>query len=452
MKTVITYGVFDLFHEGHVNLLRRAKELGDRLIVGVTSSQFTRQRGKLLLADDLDTRMKNVRNCPYVDEVILEDHYGQKIEDVQKYNVDIFVAGDDWTGNFDFLKKWCEVIYLPRTPGISSSSLREAPYPQIKFGIIGSGRVVHKFMHEIGFVKGGLHAARIYNPHQESAKRFAEQYPGLETSPSPEKMFSEVDAVYIASPHETHYEYAKGALLSGQHVLCEKPSALKKGEVSDLFETANNNHVIFMDAIKTAYAPGFIHLLSILQSGFIGEIHDIDCSFTKLVPHHLREWTDHTYGGAFTELASYTLLPILKLIGAENLQIRFESLLNENGVDIYTKTYVTGNGIMSCSKCGIGVKTEGELIIAGTTGYIKVRAPWWQTSCFEIHHEDPGQIEYYNDDFKGFGFRYEIAEFVQRIQGWHESDYNFTRKESEMMADLHDRFLQYRDALKKNRQ
>ena len=93
-------------------------------------------------------------------------------------------------------------------------------------------------------------------------------------------------------------------------------------------------------------------------------------------------------------------------------------------------------------------QTEGEMIIAGTDGYIKVKAPWWQTSCFEIHHEDPNQIEYFNNDFEGYGFRYEIAEFVERIQGWHDSDYNLTRKESETIADIHDRYLRYRNALR----
>lgn len=447
MKTVITYGVFDLFHEGHINLLKRAKALGDRLIVGVTSSQFTKQRGKLLLADDLDTRMNHVRNCPYVDEVILEDHFGQKIEDVQKYHADIFVVGDDWAGQFDYLKKWCEVVYLPRTPGISSSSLRDAPYPKINFGIIGSGRVVHKFLHEIGFVKGGLKAAEIYNPHLESAQRFAAQYPNLKVVPSLERMLADVDAVYVASPHKTHYEYAKTALLHGKHVLCEKPIALCRKDAADLFDTAEEKGVVFMDAVKTAYAPGFIRMLSLVQSGFIGEVHDVECAFTKLVERDKREWQDPDCAGAFTELSSYTLLPIVKLIGTDGIDLRFESLLDENGVDYYTKAYISGDEKFSCGKCGIGVKTEGELIIAGTTGYIRVKAPWWLTSHFEIHHEDPNQIDVFDYDFAGYGFRYEIAEFVQRLQGWHSSDFNLTRKESETIADIIDQFLRYRKKL-----
>ena len=98
MKTVITYGTYDLFHVGHLNLLRRAKELGDYLIVAVSS---------------------------YVDKVIPETSWEQKIEDVKKYNVDVFVMGDDWKGKFDFLKEYCEVVYLPRTEGISTTQLKE---------------------------------------------------------------------------------------------------------------------------------------------------------------------------------------------------------------------------------------------------------------------------------------------------------------------------------------
>ena len=119
MKTVITYGTFDLFHVGHLNLLRRAKELGDYLIVAVSSDEFN--LGKIKDTD----RMKIVEAIKYVDKVIPETSWEQKIEDVKKYNVDVFVMGDDWKGKFDFLKDYCEVVYLPRTEGISTTQLKE---------------------------------------------------------------------------------------------------------------------------------------------------------------------------------------------------------------------------------------------------------------------------------------------------------------------------------------
>ncbi len=124
MKTVITYGTFDLFHVGHLNLLRRAKELGDELIVAVSSDRFNwEEKGKKCEIPDTD-RMAIVEAIKYVDKVIPEDSWDQKVKDVQKYDVDVFVMGDDWEGKFDFLKEYCEVVYLPRTEGISSTQLK----------------------------------------------------------------------------------------------------------------------------------------------------------------------------------------------------------------------------------------------------------------------------------------------------------------------------------------
>lgn len=125
MKTVITYGTFDLFHIGHLNLLRRAKELGDYLIVAVSTDRFNwEEKHKKCEISDKD-RMAIVEAIKYVDKVIPEDSWDQKIKDVQKYDVDVFVMGDDWKGKFDFLKDYCEVVYLPRTEGISSTQLKE---------------------------------------------------------------------------------------------------------------------------------------------------------------------------------------------------------------------------------------------------------------------------------------------------------------------------------------
>lgn len=124
MKKVLTYGTFDLFHIGHLNLLKRAKALGDYLIVAVSSDEFNLQKGKVCKIKDTD-RMQIVEAIKYVDQVIPETSWDQKIEDVKKYDVDVFVMGDDWKGKFDFLKDYCEVVYLPRTEGISSTQLKE---------------------------------------------------------------------------------------------------------------------------------------------------------------------------------------------------------------------------------------------------------------------------------------------------------------------------------------
>lgn len=125
MKTVITYGTFDLFHIGHVNLLKRAKSLGDRLIVAVSSDDFNRQKGKTTLVP-YEHRRAVVESCRYVDQVIAEHNWQQKAEDIEKYQVDVFVMGDDWHGKFDELKQHCDVVYLPRTRDISSTAIKQA--------------------------------------------------------------------------------------------------------------------------------------------------------------------------------------------------------------------------------------------------------------------------------------------------------------------------------------
>lgn len=124
MKRVITYGTFDLLHYGHINLLRRAKALGDYLIVALSTDEFNQQsKGKTSYFPYAE-RKAMLEAIRYVDMVIPEESWSQKETDVDRYDVDVFVIGDDWTGKFDFLKDKCEVVYLPRTPEISSSKIK----------------------------------------------------------------------------------------------------------------------------------------------------------------------------------------------------------------------------------------------------------------------------------------------------------------------------------------
>ena len=151
---VITYGTFDLFHEGHYNILKRARQLGDYLIVGVTSEHYDKSRGKLNVTQSLVERIENVKNSGLADEIIVEEYDGQKIEDIQKYGVDKFVIGSDWTGKFDYLKEYCEVVYLERTKGVSSTQLRNREYGILNIGCVGSGRIAVRMIRESKYVSG----------------------------------------------------------------------------------------------------------------------------------------------------------------------------------------------------------------------------------------------------------------------------------------------------------
>lgn len=124
MKKIITYGTFDLLHYGHINLLKRAKELGDYLIVAISTNEFNEMKGKKCYFT-YEERKKLVQSIRYVDLVIPENNWEQKIDDVKEFKVDIFVIGNDWKGKFDFLKEYCKVIYLPRTPEISTTKIKQ---------------------------------------------------------------------------------------------------------------------------------------------------------------------------------------------------------------------------------------------------------------------------------------------------------------------------------------
>ena len=450
MKKVITYGSFDLFHEGHYRLLKRAKALGDYLIVGVTTEHYDESRGKMNVIDSLMDRIENVRKTGFADEIIIEDHEGQKVEDIIKYGVDIFTVGSDWTGSFDYMKNYCQVVYLERTKDISSTMLRAKKYNIIRLGIIGTGRIAARMVPEVKYVSG-INIDAVYNPHIESAKRFAEQFEMNKYMNNLEELYEEVDAVYIASPHETHYDYAKSAIEHHKHVLCEKPMVLKKEQAEELFLLAEQNKVILMEAIKTAYCPGFNQLLSIVRSGAIGSVRDVEACFTKLESPLSRELTDTVYGGSFTELGSYTLLPVLKILGKKYQALEFKSQIAANGLDIYTKAYLTYDNALATSKNGLGVKSEGQLIISGTRGYIVVDAPWWKTTSFEIRHEDSSQNEKYFSKFLNDGLRYEIGDFVTGINGFGEKLFKLTAGESIMLAEIMEKFLAERKKFKENR-
>lgn len=124
MRKVITYGTFDLLHYGHINILKKSKNLGDYLIVGLSSDEFNASKGKKSVMS-YEERKEILDNIKYVDEVIKESNWEQKIEDIVKNDVDVFVIGDDWKGKFDYLSEYCEVVYLPRTKSISTTLLKE---------------------------------------------------------------------------------------------------------------------------------------------------------------------------------------------------------------------------------------------------------------------------------------------------------------------------------------
>lgn len=313
----------------------------------------------------------------------------------------------------------------------------------INIGIIGTGRIAARFLEESSYVSG-INVSSIYNPHLESALWFAKNNkididgPMILTDDI-EVFFDSVDAVYIATPHETHTEYISMALRRGKHVLCEKPMGLNKSDIKEMLAIANDNNLVCMEAIKTAYCAGFQQILDIVKSGAIGKVRDVEAAFSKIGAAAGREMWGRS-GGSFTELASYCLLPVMKLLGTDVKDIHTYSVESPLGTDSYTKMMITYEDGVATIKTGLGVKTEGELIVAGDDGYIRVPSPWWLTKRIEVHHENPNQIEVYEEEFAGGGLRYEIEAFVKCINNPGNVK-KITDEESIWLSDMMEQFL-----------
>lgn len=414
-KTVITYGTYDLLHHGHIKLLERARALGDHLIVGVTSDAFDRQRGKLNVRQPLSERIEAVRATGLADLIIVEEYEGQKIADIQKYNVDIFTVGSDWCGKFDYLKRYCDVVYLERTKGVSSTDIRTNEHSIIKLGCVGMNVPTDRFLIESKYVSGLEITACFYEKgivEKKSVDKLVHDYEITEYSTT-EELLENVDAVYIAASRIDNYSYIKQALTAEKHVLCESPMFLKCEEGKELLDLAKKKHLVLMEAIKTLYYPAFEHLLLLVGSRVIGDIVQIDVSCSQS-----KQGLDFSnkYEGSMYDFGSYVLLPIIKLLGTGFKKCFLKNQFQEGREFCkLTSGYLEYPSASATFKSGKGIKTEGQLVITGTDGYIYVPAPWWKTEYFEIRYEDLRNTKKYFYQCAGEGLRYEISEFVKKI-------------------------------------
>ena len=330
------------------------------------------------------------------------------------------------------------------------AKVKEAECTMVNVGIIGTGRIASRFLEESRYVSG-INVSAIYNPHLESVLWFAKNNnididgPMILTDDS-EAFFDAVDAVYIAAPHEMHTEYIRIALNKGKHVLCEKPMGLNKSDIQQMLSVADDKKLVCMEAIKTAYCAGFERILDIVKSGVIGKVRDVEAAFSKIGAAAGREMWGRS-GGSFTELASYCLLPVMKLLGTDVKDIHTYSVESPLGTDSYTKMMITYEDGVATIKTGLGVKTEGELIVAGDDGYIRVPSPWWLTKRIEVHHENPNQVEVYEEEFAGGGLRYEIEAFVQCINN-PGTVKKITDEESIWLSGMMEQFLAKRGEVK----
>lgn len=413
MKKVITYGTYDLLHYGHIRLLERAKALGDYLIVGVTADGFDLARGKINVQQPLMERIEAVKATGLADKIVVEEYDGQKIDDIKRYDVDIFTVGDDWVGNFDYINEFCEVIYLPRTAGVSSSEIR-AEKNEKKLGIVGDSYLVSKIVRESQYVNG-VKVVGVCSTYPRILEDALNDKIPLFTDY--EEFLNQCDAVYVLTSPKNHYETIKRALDKKKHVICESPITTSLGQLAELSKIAKENGCVLMDGIKTAYSLAYNRMILLVKTGKIGEILSVDSVCTSQAELFKKTDLSRTWN-TMCSWGPTALLPVYQLLGTNKKTQHITSLMSseKDDFDLFTRITMVFDHAVASIKIGQGVKAEGELIISGTKGYIYVPAPWWKTDYFEIRFENQSENKRYFYQLDGEGIRYELVSFLKSIE------------------------------------
>ncbi len=442
MIKVITYGTYDLLHHGHIKLLERAKALGDYLIVGVTSDDFDKGRGKINVQQSLAERISAVKATGIVDEIIVEEYEGQKIDDVKKYNVDIFTVGSDWIGKFDYLKQYCDVVYLDRTKGVSSSEIRSSN-SKIRIGLVGGQeyKILKKYYNEC-FHVNGAEVVALCTDNKELKEELLSEVEYITNDY--DELLKRVDAIYIISHPSLHYNQLEKALNNGKHVLCESPISLKSEKTRKLFDIAKQKDVILMEAIKTSYSTAYNRLVLLSETGSIGKVVSVDATCTSLI-----DLTDDNVNNkVWNSICAWgptAMLPVFHILGTDYKEKNINSFFIDDNkcFDYFTKIDFTYENAVASIKVARGVKSEGDLVISGTEGYIYVPSPWWKTDYFEVRYENSKNNRRYFYQLEGEGIRYELVEFIKSINSKQKNSYIDDDMSIKISSVIEDFYLKY---------
>ncbi len=416
-KVVITYGTFDLFHKGHYNILKRAKELGDYLIVGVTGEAYDAERGKLSVRDSLVKRIENVKNSGFADKIIVEEYLGQKIQHILQYDVDVLVVGSDWKGKFDHMKKYCEVVYLERTKDISSTMLRESG-EIYKLGIVTDSATDDDMVIESKYVSG-IHVESVYAEDEESAEVFCDIFELDKWYTDYRQFLDSIDIIYINIEKEKKYDLIKSALQNNKIVISSPVIADSIEKIDELYSYASENKNILIECIPTFYLQAYMQLMWNLKGNLIGDPICIKNSirFGELVGINENDIEAHIY---FTSLFAKKMIGddiSLDIKQVEKSNNRYVLFTGENGNCIYT------------SELGSGEYIQTDMKIIGTEGSIIVPANWWETGYFELKRRDEKEIKRYSCNYDGNGMRYVLVSVLSKINKNHFAEIRLTKDE-----------------------
>jgi glycerol-3-phosphate cytidylyltransferase len=418
MKRVITYGTFDLFHKGHFRILERAKKFGDYLIVGVTGESYDIERGKLNVFDSLPERIENVRKTGLADEIIVEEYLGQKIRDIKKYNVDVLVIGSDWLGKFDYLKQYCDVVYLERTKNISSTQLRNDQGKVFRIGIVTENAFDDDIVQEAHFVSG-LEISGVYSSDKSLAESFYYEY-NLDNKFSQwDDLCKASDIIYVHTTSKCSYWYAEQAMLNGKHVIIDFP-ILGHNEVNQLFSIAKEKKVLCFKKVALAYLRTFQQLLWLLHGGVIGDIISIDCSIPWKEP--------------FLQQAALPVVAFIKMLGTNIRNVNFFSM-QYSSISFSSLLLEYGKAV-STARITSSEYEKYAMTIIGTLGCIEIPGKWWQMSYFEVTLFGEDDKKRYSFNIDGAGFRYLLYEMVGAIKNGYSDSVRLTKEESLAIIDV----------------
>ena len=408
MKRVITYGTFDLFHIGHYNILKRAKEYGDYLIVGVTGENYDAERGKLSVQDSLSKRIENVKKTGFADLIIVEEYLGQKISDIIKYDIDTFVIGSDWKGKFDHLRKYCDVIYLERTKDISSTQLRQKHLNIYKMGIVTDSLYDRDAVIESKSVSG-IHVENVFAENEELAKKIALKYELDKGFSNYYDFLNNVDIVYIKVSQKKREKYARMAIERKKHVICDVPLSLDSEANCRLVELAKKNDAILMDNVSMLYLQSFGQLSWMTRGNIIGDVLSIKCYISK-------ENFDSVDEKSIIEIAYYPICAVIKLLGNEFKNYSCKIVKSDDGEVIYGTIELIYDKATVFVEIGMGIRLEDSMIITGSEGVIVVPDDWWNLGYFKMRKNGEYKFKRYSFNFDGNGFRYIIRNLLHMIK------------------------------------
>ena len=387
------------------------------------------------MRDSLLKRIENVRRTGFADEIIIEEYQGQKLSDIIKYKVDLLVLGSDWRGKFDYLKNYCDVVYLERTKNISSTKLR-GEGTTYTVGVVTDNDQDNGIVWETKYVSG-LHVECVFSENAEAAESFCDKYE-LDSYYSVEAdngewqqgfdcFLSQVDIVYIKTEQPKREKYIRRSLELGKYVISDAPMTNNKEKLKDLFALAAARHVLLVEKINLVYLRAFNQLVWQTHSALVGDIVCVKCSISQ----------DHFEGGrSFSETAVLPLCAIIKILGRNYQEVNSNVVKDRSGNCIYDMITMKYQDALATIEIGTTVDVEDEFVVIGTKGRVTIPGDWWNTGYFEAKIDDSKGLKRYCFNFEGNGLRYLLQELLIMISDERTECTRLFNEESETLADI----------------